>query len=31
MTFAVDVIDGCDPSSEMRRQLTPKKVKVRLY
>ena len=31
MAFAIDVIDGCGPSNEMRHQLKPKKAKVRLY
>ena len=31
MAFAVDVTDRRGPSSEIRRQLQPKKVKVTLY
>ena len=31
MTLAVDVIDRRGPYNEMRRQLQPKKTKVRLY
>ena len=31
MAFAVDVIDSRGPSNETRRQLQPKKTKVRLY
>ena len=31
MALAVDVIDWHGPSNEMRRQLQPKKTKVRLY
>ena len=31
MAFAIDVIDRRGPSNEMRRQLKPKKAKVRLY
>ena len=29
MVLAIDVIDRCDPSNKMHRQLQPKKVKVR--
>ena len=31
MARAIDVIDRRDPSNEMRRQLQPKKTKIRLY
>ena len=31
MARTIDVIDRCDPSNEMRRQLLPNKTKVRLY
>ena len=31
MVFAVDFIDRRGPSNDMRRQLKPKKAKVRLY
>ena len=31
MAFAVDIINRRGPSNEMRRQLNPKKVKIRLY
>ena len=31
MAFAVDVIDRRGPNNEMRRQLKPKKAKIRLY
>ena len=31
MAYAVNVIDRRGPSNEMRRQLQPKKTKVRLY
>ena len=31
MVLAIDVIDRHGPSSKMRRQLQPKKTKVRLY
>ena len=31
MALAVDVIDRCDLSNKMHRQLQPKKTKVRLY
>ena len=31
MALALNFINRCDPSNEMRRQLQPKKTKVRLY
>ena len=31
MAFAINVIDRRGPNNEMRRQLKPKKAKVRLY
>ena len=31
MALAINVIDRCGPSNEMRHQLQPKKTKVRQY